>query len=200
MPRRGHSLYLFLTPTEQVALLEAFEAQHQVAYYRTGVFAEPEEPAIASLSGQETLGHLSIGDWNHSPSYLLTFPEEEVVVRQLHLRKGGCVYAVDQGENPALARLRPSGQLAPGLLIAGSVDTFSRTPYSGRLFQAFSKLLKQRSRRIGSFWVGPLAEEKLRLGWRLVTSASAPREYDLAVAQAPPTAGDGIEGEVAQKG
>lgn len=62
MPRRGHSLSFFLTPAEQVALLADFEARQQVAYYRTGVFSEPEAPAMASLSSQETLGHLAIGD------------------------------------------------------------------------------------------------------------------------------------------
>jgi hypothetical protein len=65
--------------------------------------------------------------------------------------------------------------------VAGSIETFSRSSYSGLLFQAFGKLLKQRTRCIGSFWVGPAAEEKLGLGWRLVTSAASPREYNLAV-------------------
>jgi hypothetical protein len=69
------------------------------------------------------------------------------------------------------------------VLVAGSVQTFSRSSYSGRLFQAFGKLLKQCTRRIGMFWVGPAAEEQLRLGWCLVTMASSPREYDLAVEQ-----------------
>jgi hypothetical protein len=181
MSRRGHSLYFFLTPAEQVTLLEDFEARHQVAYYRAGTSSVPEVPASASLLQEETLGHLTSGDWNDSPSYLLTFPEEGVVVRQISLRKGGYAYAVDQGENPALARLKPSGQFTVGVLVAGSVDTFSRHSYSGLLFQALGKLLKQRTRRIGSFWVGPGAEAQLRLGWRLVTSASSPREYDLAV-------------------
>jgi len=181
MSRRGHSLYFFLAPAEQVTLLEEFEARHQVAYYRADISSVPDVPAIASLLSEESLGHLPIGDWNHSPSYLLTFPEEGVVVRQITLRKGGYVYAVDQGENPALARLKPSGQFTAGVLVAGSVETFSRNSYSGLLFQAFGKLLKQRTRRIGSFWVGPTAVGLLRLGWRLVTSASSPRKYDLAL-------------------
>lgn len=181
MSRRGHSLYFFLTPAEQVALLEEFEARHQVAYYQADTSAVPEASAIASLVSEKTLGHLSIGDWNHSPSYLLAFPEEDVVVEQITLRKGGLVYAVNQGENPTLACLRPGGQFTEDVLVAGSVETFSRSSYSGLLFQALVKLLKQRSRCIGSFWVGPAAEEKLRLGWRLVTNAASPRAYDLAV-------------------
>jgi hypothetical protein len=191
MSRRGYFLYFFLTPTEQVALLEDFEARHQVAYYRTDTSSVPEAPAIASLVSEQSFRHLAIGDWNQSPSCLLTFPEEGVVVRKITLRKGGYVYAVDQGENPALACLRPSGKFAAGILVAGSLETFSRSSYSGLLFQASGKLLKQRTRRIGSFWVGPIAEEKLLLGWRLVTSTASPREYDLAVVQSQPMAGDG---------
>jgi hypothetical protein len=183
MSRRGHSLYFFLTPAEQVALLEAFETHCKVAYYRAGTSPMPNAPAIASLLDEESLGYLTIGDWNHSPSYLLSSPEERVVVQEITLRQGGYVYAVDQGKNPALARLRPSGQFTEGILVAGSVETFSRSSYSGRLFQAFDKLLKQRTRRIGEFRVGLEAEEKLRLGWRLVTSASSPREYDVALEQ-----------------
>ncbi|MGI4735462.1 MAG: hypothetical protein ACRYG7_09805 [Janthinobacterium lividum] len=178
MSPRGHSLYFFLTPAEQVALLEVFETRYKVAYYRAGTSPMPNAPAISSLLDEESLGYLTIGDWNHSPSYLLTFPEERVVVREITLRKGGYAYAVDQGENPALARLRPSGQFTEGILVAGSVETFSRSSYSGLLFQALVKLLKQRTRRIGMSWVGPEAEEKMRLGWRLVTIASSPREYD----------------------
>jgi hypothetical protein len=181
MSRRGHSLHFFLTPAEQVTLLEDFEARHQVAYYRADTSSVPDVAAIASLLSEKSLGHLPHGDWNHSPRYLLTFPEEGVVVREITLRKGGAVYAVDQGENPELTCLRPSGQFTAGILVAGSVKTFSRSSYSGLLFQALVKLLKGRTRRLGSFWVGPAAEEQLRLGWRLVTSASSPQEYDLAL-------------------
>jgi hypothetical protein len=180
MSRRGHCLYFFLTPAEQVALLEDFEAYSQVAYYQAGSFSVPDAPAIASLASEALLGQLASGDWNHSPNYLLAFPEEEVVVQEIALHKGGYAYAVDLGENPALARLRPSGQFTEGVLVAGSLETFTRFSYAGRLFQALGKLLKQRTRRIGVFWVGPEAEEQLRLGWRLVTSVSSPREYDLA--------------------
>jgi hypothetical protein len=181
MSRRGHSFYFFLTPAEQGGLLEAFEARHELSYYRAGSFSTPDAPALSSLLGEASLGHLTIGDWNHSPGYLLTAPDEGVVVQEITLRRGGWTYSVDQLENPELARLKPGGEFAESILVAGSVDTCSRLSYSGLLFQGFGKLLKQRTRRIGAFWVGPEAEEKLRRGWRLVTSASSPREYDLAL-------------------
>jgi hypothetical protein len=180
MSSRGHSFYFFLTPAEQVAVLESFEARHPRSYYCTDTSSVPDVPALSSLVA-ESLGHLAIGDWNHSPDYLLTHPDEGIVVREISLGKGGYAYAIDQLLNPGLARFKPSGQFGDAVLVAGSLETFSRISYSGLLFQALVKLIKQRSRRIGMFWVGPEAEEKLRLGWQLVTSASSPREYDLAL-------------------
>lgn len=112
---------------------------------------------------------------------MLTAPDEGVLVREITLRKGGYSYAVDLELNPELALFRPGGQFTEGVLVAGAVETFSRISYSGLLFKALVKLLKQRTRRIGMFWVGPEAEEKLRLGWRLVISVSSPPKYDLAL-------------------
>lgn len=180
MSTRGHSFYFFLTPAEQVAVLESFEAHHNRSYYCTDTSTVPDVPAISSLV-VESLRHLAIGDWIHSPDYLLTHPDEGIVVREISLRKGGYAYPVDQLLNPELARFKPSGQFGDTVLVAGFVTTFSCVSYSGLLFRALVKLIKQRSRRIGMFWVGPEAEEKLRLGWRLVTNASSPREYDLTL-------------------
>ena len=179
MSSRGHQLFFFFTPSELVKLLEDFEARYNLSYYRAGTFPQSVAPAIASLLEEKSLGRLAIGDWNHSPSYLLTAPDEKVVIREIALRKGGYAYAVDQGENPEMARFKPSGQFTEGILVAGSLDTFTRISYSGILFQTLVKLIKQRTRHIGAFWVGPEAEEKLREGWRLVTIATSPREYDL---------------------
>lgn len=162
-------------------LIQDFEARFNLSYYRIGMFSQPVAPAISSLLSEESLGHLAIGDWNHSPDYLLTAPDEGVIVREITLRKGGYSYAVDQGENPEMACFRPSGQFAEGILLAGSLDTFTQISYSGILFKALVKIIKKRARYIGAFWVGPEAEERLRQGWQLVTSASSPREYDLAL-------------------
>jgi len=49
MSHRGQSLYFFLTPAEQLALLDAFEARQPVAYYRADTSAVPEVLALASL-------------------------------------------------------------------------------------------------------------------------------------------------------
>jgi hypothetical protein len=181
MSSRGHHLYFFFTPSEQAALIKGFEAKHNLSYYRTGVFPQPVAPMISSLLDEKSLGHLAIGDWNHSASYLLTAPDEEVIIREITLRKGGYAYAVDQSENTEMARFKPSGQFAEGILVAGSLVTLTRVSYSGILFQALLKLIKKRTRHIGAFWVGPEAEEKLRLDWRLVTTVTSPQEYDLAL-------------------
>ena len=145
------------------------------------MFPSPANPIITSLLEESSLGHLTIGDWNHSPDYLLAAPSDEIVVREIALRKGGHSYAIDQQENPSMAVFKPSGLFMDGILVAGSLQIGTRSSYSGLLFQALTKIIKKHTRRIGAFYVGSDAEEKLRLGWRLVTTASSPKEYDLAL-------------------
>jgi hypothetical protein len=67
------------------------------------------------------------------------------------------------------------------VLVAVALETFSRISYSDRLFQPLVKIMKMRTRRIGAFWVGPGAEEKLLLSWHLGISVSSPQQYDLAL-------------------
>jgi hypothetical protein len=47
------------------------------------------------------------------------------------------------------------------------------------LFKLLSTKIKKEFKKIGTFYVGKAAEEKLKLGWRLVTNEKSPREYDL---------------------
>ncbi|MDO7846237.1 hypothetical protein Q5H92_07715 [Hymenobacter sp. M29] len=179
--RLANQLYFFLTPNELVSVIQSFESNYTVSYYEAGMFPSPDNPMIPSLLEVKSLGYLTIGDWNHSPDYLLAAPSDEIIVRKITLRKGGYSYSVDQYENPAMAVFKPSGLLTPGILIAGSLQIGTRSSYSGLLFQGLTKIIKKHTRRIGTFYVGSDAEEKLKLGWRLVTSASSPKEYDLAL-------------------
>jgi len=179
--RLANQLFFFLTPDELIALIQSFESTHAISYYQTGLFSSPANLAITSLLEEKSLSYLTIGDWNHSPSYLLAAPSDEIIVREITLRQGGNSYAIDQRENPDMAVFKPSGLLTQDVLIAGSLQIGTRGSYSGLLFQTLTKIIKKHTRRIGAFYVGPDAEEKLRLGWRLVTSASSPIEYDLAL-------------------
>ena len=179
--RLANQLYFFLTPDELMAVIQSFESTHTVSYYEAGMFPSPANPVITSLLEEKSLGYLTIGDWNHSPDYLLAAPSDEIIVRKITLRKGGYSYSVDQGENPDMAIFKPSGLLTQGILVAGSLQIGTRSSYSGLLFQALTKIIKKHARRIGAFYVGSDAEEKLRFGWRLVTTASSPKEYDLAL-------------------
>ena len=40
-------------------------------------------------------------------------------------------------------------------------------------------VIKKEFKKIGTFYLGNKAEEKLDLGWRLVTNEKLPKEYDL---------------------
>ncbi|MBD2768467.1 hypothetical protein IC235_11255 [Hymenobacter sp. BT664] len=174
-------LLFFLTPAELVELMAAFESQNVVSYHQAGTFPSPKTLTAFSLIEEASLGHLTSGDWNQSPTYLISAPETKIVVREIILQRGGYSYAIDQQKNPDTVVFKPSGIFTEGILVAGSLVTGSSTAYSTMTFQAFAKIIKQRTTRIGVFYVGPDARAKLMLGWRLVTTASSPKEYDLAL-------------------
>ncbi len=180
----GKQLLFFLTPLDLSIVIESIEDSAEIVYYKMGLFPLPTTSAISSLVRNSELGYLTKGDWNHSPSYLITTPDAEIVTREIILKKGGYSYAVDQEENPDTVIFKPSGVFTEGILIAGALGTLSNTAYSLKSFKAFSKIIKQYTSKIGLFYVGADAREKLKLNWRLIVNSSSPKEYDLTLNEA----------------
>jgi len=65
------------------------------------------------------------------------------------------------------------------ILVAGSIGTISQDSFSITTFNLLSRELRSNFKKIGNFFVGDKALEKLELGWRLVTINKSPKEYDL---------------------
>ena len=177
----SRQISFFFTPSEITSVIKEFENRYAVEYHQAGVFQSPTTTIIPSLSLESSLGYLKVGDWNHSPNYLIVAQNTAVCLREISLRKGGYSYAVDQQKNPDTIILKPSGIFKGEILVAGSLSTGSNTACSVSMFQDLAKVIKKRTSRIGAFYVGPEAKEKLRVGWRLVTIASSPKEYDLVL-------------------
>jgi hypothetical protein len=70
---------------------------------------------------------------------------------------------------------------AENVIVAGRVATVSEDSDSNELYKLFTTKLKKEFKKIGTFYVGRKAEEKLKMGWRLVTNEKSPKEYDLAL-------------------
>lgn len=172
-------LLFFFTSTELATVIEEFEIKYSVSYYKMGALSAPEAVIAGPLA--EQLGHLAIGDWNHSPCYLIIKQNSEVAFREIKLQKGDFSYVIDQQKNPDTIIFKPSGVFAKEILIAGSLSTGSNSSHSVKMFQIFAKIIKRYSSKIGLFYVSPNAKKDLALGWRLVTSSTSPKEYDLAL-------------------
>lgn len=176
-------LLFFFTPEELASIIKTFEMQNAVSYYQTGLFSSTGALKIESLLELPSIGYLDKGDWNHSPSYLVLAKGNNAVSREIVLKKGGFSYAIDQQENYDTVIFKPSGIFTENILVAGRLVTGSTTTYSVKMFQAFAKIIKSNATRIGVFYVGPDAKSKLIDGWRLVTNADSPMEYDLVLDQ-----------------
>lgn len=181
MTTGSKELLFFLSPTDLVEVIKKFEICYKQSYYQMDITSPEEANELTSLLAEPSLGRLTIGDWNHSPTYLVTVPDAKICIEEIKLRKGGHSFSITQTDNPNSVIFKPSGIFDDRVLIAGSLTTISLTPYSLKTFNIFAKIIKQHSSKIRSFYVGSDAYTKLNLGWRLVTSASSPSKYNLAI-------------------
>jgi hypothetical protein len=67
------------------------------------------------------------------------------------------------------------------VLLAGEVSSISDDEWSDKLYKLFYSTIKKKFKKIGRCYVGTAAEQKLKDGWRLVTSERSPKEYDLTL-------------------
>lgn len=173
------SIYFFADKEDFKPVLSAFEEGKALAYVLTGLHDVKNQSRLKSLNELSDLGMVSNGDWNHSKNFLVFPASTDFVVRDVPQRAGGTKYAIDQMANPASITLKPSGVLKEGVLVAGSATTVSSDAFSTETFNFFSKLIKKQFKKVGTFYVGPNALQKMKSGWRLVTNDKSPAEYDL---------------------
>ncbi|MCU7549876.1 hypothetical protein OCK74_12160 [Chitinophagaceae bacterium LB-8] len=84
-------------------------------------------------------------------------------------------FAVDQMQNPQSIVIEKGGIFKEGILIAGSIGTISENEHSIIFFKLLSTLIKKEFIKVGTFYVGKYAKQKLDHGWRLVTNEKSPK-------------------------
>ena len=169
----------FATKADLESLLREVESKRQLQFVETGLFDSPSVEPIHSLLGAPNLGHLSAGDHNQAPCYLVASQEIFIDVRPVPQRRGGTKYAVDQQQNPKTIAFRPSGAFGENCLIDGQVGTISDESSSLELFQLFRKQMRRQFTKVKEFYVGKEAGELLDKGWRLTANVKSPPLYDL---------------------
>jgi len=178
---KSKQIFFFATLVDIKPVLEEMESLLAVSYYKTGLFDNRDIEFYKTAFDFPNLGYTLHGDWIGTDSYLVMPKEELLYIRNVPQRAGGTKYAVDQQVNPASVTLNLGGQFLKkqDILVAGKIGTISESAFALDYFKKFSSMVK-RFKRIGSFYVGPEAEKKLKSGWRLVTDERRDKAYDLA--------------------
>jgi hypothetical protein len=171
--------FAVLEDIEQI--LKNIETTIEVHYYKTGLMDSKNIPNYSSIFDTPKIGVALSGDWNKIDNYLVMKKETLLNIETVPQRAGGIKFAVDQLNNQNSVTLKLGGIYndAENVIVAGRVATISDYEDSNELYKLFSTKIKKEFKKIGTFYVGKKAEEKLKMGWRLVTNEKSPNEYDL---------------------
>jgi hypothetical protein len=174
-------LFFFAEIEDLQPILEVVESDENIQYCEAGIFDFFDTHVYYSSNDIPNLGYVDSGDWNHCKFYAVYPKGDTINKRIVPLKKGGVRYAIYQDNNPRTVILKVGGIFKEGVLVGGSIGTISGDPFSLKLFNTYSKLLKRTFTKIGTFYVGSNAKIKLEKGWRLVTNDKSPKEYDLKI-------------------
>ena len=173
--------FAVLEDIEQI--VREIELSIDIRYYKAGLLDSESIPTLNSLFEDPNVGFVLSGDWNRIDRYIILKKSTTLNIREVPQIAGGIKFAVDQMNNPKSIEFKLGGiyQEKENVIVAGRVATVSEDSDSNELYKIFSSKIKKKFKKIGAFYVGKIAEEKLKDGWRLVTNEKSPREYDLVL-------------------
>lgn len=174
-------MLFFATARDINPIVKAIETSFSIRYYEIGLFDFKGYKSYSSISEISNLGFPKVGDWNRDLRLLAIPKELSLVIRDVPQKAGGIKYAIDTLENQISICFQFGGIFQNGILLAGKCGTSFLNEFSMELFKCFSSKVKKDFKKIGTFYVGKDAEEKLIEGWRLVTNENSPKEYDLVL-------------------
>jgi hypothetical protein len=174
-------LNFFAQQEDIVPILEEIEKEIYIRYFKAGLFDHNIVENYDTIRQIPYTDFAKSGDWNRIDRYLMAKKDTDVQIRQVPQRTGGKKFAIDQLINPDSIEMKLGGLVKDSInvIVAGRIATVSDNSFAQEIFKVFSSKMKKWFEKIGSFYVGERAAEKLDLGWRLVTNEKSPREYDL---------------------
>lgn len=175
---------MFFTLLEDIeSVLKEVEHLVEINYYKAGLLNTDEIISYSSIFDSAHLGYVYFGDWNYIESYIILKKEIVFNFRKVQQYDGKTKIAVDPYINPKSIELKIGGIFTKkeNVIVAGRVATASDDNDSIELYKLISSRIKKKFKRFGMFYVGEKAEEKLRLGWRLVTNEKLATGFDLTL-------------------
>lgn len=162
-------------------IFQDIEKTINIRYYMAGLLNDNHIPTYNSIFDVPNIGMASFGDWNRVDRYLILKSTRTLSVQEIRQRTGELKFAVDQMVNHKSIEFKLGGVYKDNVIVAGRIATISEDEESIEMYKLFSKKIKKAFKKIGTFYVGKIAEDKMKEGWRLVTNEKLPREYDLAL-------------------
>lgn len=163
-------------------ILELIEEEFDIKYVLMGSFESNDLQKYLTFRAIPKLGQTDFGGWlGLDQGYMIISKDYSIKVREVEQRKGGVRYLIDSLKNPDSFELSTGGIYTKKerVIIAGRTAIISEYTFANAVYRLLSSKIKKKFKRIGGYYVGPKAEEKLKAGWRLVQNEGSPREYDL---------------------
>ncbi|CAN5771384.1 hypothetical protein BH24ACI3_BH24ACI3_11780 [soil metagenome] len=179
---RGKEVAFFAIENDLDSVLETIEKEFDLKYVKSGSFEKREATIYSSFAEIPNLGFTEAGDWVGSDHRFLVMPKNaSVTLEAVSQESGGVLFFVDPEGNPDSIELTVNGIYTrkEGVIVAGRIATVSVSAFASSLYKSLSLKIKKRFERIGGYYVGQNAVERLKAGWRLVQIEKSPREYDL---------------------
>ncbi len=176
--------FMIFTQLEDIEhLVRNIEGLIDIRYYKTGLHDSRNIPTYNSILDTPNVGFVSSGDWNRVENYLIMKNTTPLNIREVPQRTGEMKFVIDQMSNLKSIEFKLGGVYLEKekVIVAGRVSTISEEKDSNELYKLFTTKIKNEFNKIGTFYVGNCAQEKLKQGWRLVTNEKSPKEYDLAI-------------------
>lgn len=178
---KSKQILFFATATDIEPIFKSVETSFTINYIEMGLFDSKNIKSYNTISDITNFGFPKVGDWNKDLRLMAIPKAMPVNIREVPQKTGGIKYAVDTLENQNSVFCQFGGIYQDGILIGGSCGTTFFNDFSLQLFKDLSGKIKKNFNKIGTFYVGKEAEEKLKKGWRLATNEKSPREYDLSI-------------------
>lgn len=180
---KSKELCFFTVLEDLIQIFKEIEDLVDIRYHLAGLQNCSEISVFSTILETSNLGIATSGDWNKIDRYLILQENESLNIREVIQKDGSVRFAVDQMNNLKSIELKIGGIFSDKekVIVAGRISNISDDVDSNKIFELFSSTIKKNFRRIDSFYVGPIAEVKLKEGWRLVTNEKSPIDYDLKI-------------------
>lgn len=180
---KSKQIMFFAILEDFTPLFQEIENSLNIFYHLAGLYNFRKTSVFRTIFDTPNFGFVSSGDWNKIDRYLILKENESLNIREVIQKDGSVKFAVDQMNNLKSIELKMGGIFSDieKVIVAGRISTISDDVDSTELFKLFSSRIKKNFRKIDSFYVGSMAEIKLKQGWRLVTNEKSPIDFDLKI-------------------